>query len=69
MARQIPQAPANLTVPCPKLPDPEGRAENMSQLLVLTAEVAGMYRDCARRHEGLAAWARDVSGGRDMTKD
>lgn len=52
--------PANLTIRClPPALLPE--KANMGDLLLADIELAGQYRECARRHDGLVDWAEGVT--------
>jgi hypothetical protein len=33
----------------------------MGDLLLADIELSGLYRECARRHDGLSEWARKVT--------
>lgn len=48
--------PANLVAPCLPVPLLPPKA-TMGDLLAADVELAGLYRECARRHAGLAEWA------------
>lgn len=36
----------------------------MGDLLLADIELAGQYRECAERHNGLATWAEKMTGGK-----
>lgn len=52
--------PANLTIRCQALPLLAADA-NMGDLLLADIEMAGLYAECAKRHAGLAQWAKGVT--------
>ena len=48
----MPMPPAQMTQPCPQLPQPD--SNNLNDLLMNHVEVAGLYHLCKQRHDSLS---------------
>lgn len=54
----LPEAPAELTKPCPPLHLVEGKEVTLKQFTETVVKNYGLYHGCAASHSGLAEWYR-----------
>lgn len=54
-------APANLRAMCPPAAQLPNRPLLVGELAEADAELAGLYRECRLRHQGLVDWAEGMS--------